>query len=204
MFSHMPVTIHILVQLRLTDLAVMMRTSNGNILRVTGHLCGEFTGLRWIPRTKASDAEFWCFLWSVSIWINGWENNREGGDLRRYRAHYDVIVLVTTKVTPLFRSLPSFIHRHGSQYWHCARWEKPLSNVLSYWLRPYLVWLNTSWQRDAYICVCKLSHHQFRWWLVVRRQAITKTMLTCVVNWVIEYSFQRNLNPNATFFIQQN
>ena len=33
---------------------------------VTGHLCGEFTGPRWIHRTKASDAEFWCFLWSVS------------------------------------------------------------------------------------------------------------------------------------------
>ena len=30
--------------------------------RVTGHLCGEFTGDRWIPRTKASDAELWCFL----------------------------------------------------------------------------------------------------------------------------------------------
>ena len=25
-------------------------------------LCGEFTGHRWIPRTKASDAELWCFL----------------------------------------------------------------------------------------------------------------------------------------------
>ena len=25
----------------------------------------EFTGLRWIPRTKASDAELWCFLWYV-------------------------------------------------------------------------------------------------------------------------------------------
>ena len=37
---------------------------NGNIFRVTGHLCGEFTGHRWIPRTKASDAELWCFLWS--------------------------------------------------------------------------------------------------------------------------------------------
>ena len=27
------------------------------IFRVTGHLCGEFTGPRWIPRTKARDAE---------------------------------------------------------------------------------------------------------------------------------------------------
>ena len=35
----------------------------GNIFRVNGHLSGEFTGPRWIPRTKASDAELWCFLW---------------------------------------------------------------------------------------------------------------------------------------------
>ena len=28
-------------------------------------LCGEFTGHRWIPRTKASNAELWCFLWSA-------------------------------------------------------------------------------------------------------------------------------------------
>ena len=29
--------------------------------------------------------------------INGWVNNREAGDLRRYRAHYDVIVMYTLK-----------------------------------------------------------------------------------------------------------
>ena len=28
-------------------------------------LCGGFTGHRWIPRTKASDTELWCFLWSA-------------------------------------------------------------------------------------------------------------------------------------------
>ena len=43
----------------------MMTSSNGNIFRVTGHLCGEFTGPRWIPHKKASDAELWCLLWSV-------------------------------------------------------------------------------------------------------------------------------------------
>ena len=41
----------------------MMMSSNGNIFRVTGPLCGEFTGHRCIPLTKASDAEVWCFLW---------------------------------------------------------------------------------------------------------------------------------------------
>ena len=27
------------------------------------------------------------------VWINGWVNNHEDGDLRRYRAHYDVTVM---------------------------------------------------------------------------------------------------------------
>ena len=40
----------------------MMTSSNGNIFRVTVPLCGEFTGHRWIPFTKASDSELWCFL----------------------------------------------------------------------------------------------------------------------------------------------
>ena len=44
----------------------MTTSSNGNIFRVTGHLCGEFTGHRWIPHTKASDAELWYFLSSAS------------------------------------------------------------------------------------------------------------------------------------------
>ena len=30
---------------------------------------------------------------SSLIWINSWINNREADDLRRYRAHYDVIVM---------------------------------------------------------------------------------------------------------------
>ena len=69
----------------------MMTSSNGNIFRVTGHLCGEFTGPRWIPRTKASDAESLMFS-LIFVWVNDWVNNREVGDLRRYRVHCDVIV----------------------------------------------------------------------------------------------------------------
>ena len=39
--------------------------------RVTGHLCGEFTGPRGFPHTKASDAEFRYFLlffWKIGHW----------------------------------------------------------------------------------------------------------------------------------------
>ena len=40
----------------------MMTSSNGNIFRVTGPLCGEFTGPGWVPGTKTSDAEFDVFF----------------------------------------------------------------------------------------------------------------------------------------------
>ena len=49
---------------------------------------------RWIPRTKASDAELWALMFSlIYVWINGWVNNSEADDLRRYRGHYDVNVM---------------------------------------------------------------------------------------------------------------
>ena len=31
----------------------------------------------------------------ICVWINDWVNNREAGDVRRYRAHYDVFVMYT-------------------------------------------------------------------------------------------------------------
>ena len=63
----------------------MMTSSNGCIYRVAGPLCGEFSCHRWIPLTKASDAELWCFRWSCD-----WVNNQDAGGLRRHRAHDDV------------------------------------------------------------------------------------------------------------------
>ena len=42
-----------------------MTSLNENIFRATGPLWGESIGHQWIPLTKASDAELWCFLWSV-------------------------------------------------------------------------------------------------------------------------------------------
>ena len=62
-----------------------MTSSNGNIFRVTGPLCGEFPSQR--PVTRGFDVSLICAL------INGWVNNRAAGDLRRHRAHYDVAVM---------------------------------------------------------------------------------------------------------------
>ena len=86
----------------ISNYMVMITSSNGNIFRVTGHLCEEFTDHRWIPRTKASDTELW---WSSLIyaWINGWVNNREAGDLGRRRTHYDVTVMLNGKLSWLIQ-----------------------------------------------------------------------------------------------------
>ena len=66
-----------------------MTSSNGNIFRVTGPLCGELTSHQWIPLIKTSDAELWFFS-LIYAWTNGWTKNRDSGDLRRHRDQYDV------------------------------------------------------------------------------------------------------------------
>ena len=45
--------------------STMMTSSNGNLFCVTGHLCEEFTGHRWIPH-KGQWRGAWCSLWSAS------------------------------------------------------------------------------------------------------------------------------------------
>ena len=62
-----------------------MTSSNENIFRVTGHLCGEVPSQR--PVTRSFDISFDLRL-----------NKRKAGDLRRYRTHYDVIVVFYMKL----------------------------------------------------------------------------------------------------------
>ena len=45
----------------------------------------------------------------IRVWINGWVNNREAGDLRRYRAHYGVIVMLRSR--PNDRHFPDNIFK---------------------------------------------------------------------------------------------
>ena len=37
----------------------------------------------------------------IYAWKNDWANNREAGDLRRYRGHYDITVMLSMN-TPVF------------------------------------------------------------------------------------------------------
>ena len=48
---------------------------------------------RWIPRTKASDAELWCLFVFICACVNDSVYNREAGYMRHRRDHYDVRIM---------------------------------------------------------------------------------------------------------------
>ena len=68
--------------------------------------------------------------------INGWVNNREVGDLRRYRAHYDVIVMycngyISNKVSMSFMIPCGVLNMVHARFWFDIRKLVPvqLSNT---------------------------------------------------------------------------
>ena len=78
----------------------MTTSSNGSTFRVTDHLCGEFTGARWIPHTRQWRGALMFSL--ICAWLDSWVTN---GDLRRHRAYYDVTVHWNGNVFILMKSL---------------------------------------------------------------------------------------------------
>ena len=58
-------------------------------------------GIHWSPANSRHKGQWRVALMFafICVWINGGVNNREAGDLRHYRAHYDVSVMAT--VSPI-------------------------------------------------------------------------------------------------------
>ena len=87
----------------------MMTSSNGNLFRVTGLCAGNSPVAGEFPTQGQWRGALMFSL--ICAWINGWVNNREAGDLRRLRVHYDAIVmpsLLTTYVFPLETAAVSY------------------------------------------------------------------------------------------------
>ena len=157
----------------------MITSSKRNIFRVTGPLCGEFVGHRWIPLTKASDAELWCFFF-ICAWANGWINNRDAGDLIRHRAHYGVTVMFMY-MTPLL-----YVYQKGRIPLH--------RDMIKLSLRPGDVYMR-QW----------IKHHWFRLWSV----ALSVPNHYLNQGWNIANSphrnkLQLNFNRNSCIFFQEN
>ena len=76
--------------------AIMMTSSNGNIFRVTGPYV---RGIHRRPAQRPGTRSFDIFF-DLRLNRRLSKNNRDTGDLRRYRAHYDVIVMVWKILNP--------------------------------------------------------------------------------------------------------
>ena len=127
-----------------------MTSSNGNIFRITGHLCGEFTGPRWIPHTKTSDAEFDVVFdlrlnkrLSKQSW--GWWFETLSRSLWRHR---------NVTPTPIY----------------CLAWSQPMRedfnmcNVFCQWQRLCLATHTVYPKKFALLCCgYAIVHNEFTW-----------------------------------------
>ena len=125
-----------------------MTSSNGNIFRVNGHLCGEFTGHRWIPRTKASDAELWLFFHlllnkRLSEQWRGWWFETPSRPLWRHCNGVGRIPLLVWRV--LNRKYKDYVYRKMLVQEYLKKWRifkrvKPKNDMMYH---------------DIYNCICQ-------------------------------------------------
>ena len=81
-----------------------------------------------------------AFMFSlICVWINGWVNNRKADDLSRYRAHYDVTVMIESHgcVTNSSISLiaPGGDLGNGAR----PRWMRPSDAYMRHWTKLSLI-----------------------------------------------------------------
>ena len=108
----------------------MMISSNGIIFRVTGNLCGEFTGHRWIPLIKDNDEELRYFLSSAT----------------RLR------LVIWDAIAPIMMSLwCSWLYTTGGKYLAC---KLPYNCGLFFLQR--LTGTIAHWGRVTHLCVRKI------------------------------------------------
>ena len=112
-------------------------TSNENI---TGPLCGELTGHRWILVTKAR-----AFMFSlICTWTNGSVNNRNAGDLRCHHAHYDIPV-----ITNSFDILSiSWEIGLGCEPRNLVAYKPTLVQVMAWYYQATIYYLSQCWPRS--------------------------------------------------------
>ena len=100
-------------------------------------------GIRWSPVNSPHKGQWrGALMFSlICVWINGSINNREAGDLRRYRAHYDVIVMKKSSFCHLSKDWGSYIHCFCCPItWMLIPWILVLSRQLQKWNGFCLPW----------------------------------------------------------------
>ena len=115
----------------------------------------------------------------ICVWIYGWVNSREAGELRRYRAHYDVIVMKHGRKdqskkshnapVPYLTIHQTGIEMHTFLFQSGVLWDMgqmpfgicdtPLSFDISTWKQNGCLFLQTACSNSfLYVIWCKLHH----------------------------------------------
>ena len=121
-------------------------------------------------------------MFFTCVWINGWVNNREACDLRRYRAHYDVIVMTTIDLKqngivelPVtwdviilkLRRCKAHIFFPVCFDVRVYRWRSARLSYIQWIFNEIVTDCTRSCQNENYRCSLWLTSHQFfnRWWV---------------------------------------
>ena len=95
----------------------------------------------------------------ICVWINGWVNNREAGDLRRNRTHYDVTVMRQGTIIDMTRS------RHWKLFTTKCVFDCHVYVTAATGVRSSLTTKTLQWRHNEHDCV---SNHQPRHCLLNR------------------------------------
>ena len=85
--------------------------------------------VRGIHRSPVNSPHKGQSVSSISAWINEWVNNREAGDLRGRRAHYDVIVMIGNFCNWAINVIKRTCWRDISMKLNCWQWP----NISASW-----------------------------------------------------------------------
>ena len=96
--------------------ATIMTSSNGNIFRITVPLCGH----RWIPLTKGSNTDLWCFfVVSCSKLLNKHSIDREFQTPWRRRNDTKIYIGVSEKHRNICVGRSTFFNNGVMQWFWC-------------------------------------------------------------------------------------
>ena len=159
--------------------------------------------------------------------INGWVNNREADDLRRYRTHYDVIVMATSYLGNIYSWPPSSsVTRSKAESVQNPDPECALGShggpstsgllVAARFLYTYRNHIIDHWKKNSlnvlihltlvpHINVGELGQHGFKQWLVAS-SASSHYMIQCwlIVDWTLRNQLRWNIYHNSNISIEEN
>ena len=130
----------------------------------------------------------WRGAWMVSLicaWINCWVNNREAGDMRNHRAHYDVIVMCDRHDTGDDQRLT-----HWGPDKMADIFQTIFSNGFS-WMNMYEFRLTFHWSLFLGVQLT-IFQHWLRWWLGAGQATSHYLNQWWLVHWRIYVSLDLN------------